>query len=105
MTQIKIEKFEKLLGENYLLVKTIWEKICKEEFSVQCFDPLGKNDVPIDECNEIEKILLTCIAYLEDGENKYALTNTFLLTVYANHKIDPTATIKVRGFFFIVIEQ
>ncbi len=105
MTQIKIEKFEQLLGENYLLVKTIWEKICKEEFSVQCFDPLGKNDVPIDECNEIEKILLTCIAYLEDGESRCTLMKTFLLTVYANHKIDPTATIKVRGLFFIVIEQ
>lgn len=102
---IKIEKFEKLLGENYLLVKTIWDQICEEGFSIECVDPLKKNEVPIDECNDLEKILLACIAYLEDGQQKGILTKIFLLRVYNHHQIDPTATIKIRKSFFIVIEQ
>jgi len=103
--EIKIEEFKAELGEHYLLVKTIWDQICKEQFSVQCADPLGDHEVPVDQCTDLEKILLACISYLEDGDKKGILTKQFLLTVYSYHQIEPTSRIKIRGSFFIVIEQ
>ena len=108
MTQIKIEKFKTELGENYSLVKTIWDQICIHDFYIECLDPLGQNETPIDQCTDLEKILLACasyLSYLKDNENEVILTEIFLLTVYQNHnQICRGATIKIRGPFFIVVE-
>ncbi|MCF7835171.1 hypothetical protein K9M48_03910 [Candidatus Gracilibacteria bacterium] len=104
MSEIKIEKFKTELGDNYLLVKSVWDEICKSGFSIECADPLGPHERPVDQCTDLEKILLACITYLEDGEQKRELIKTFLLTVYSHHQIAPGVTIKVRKSFLIVIE-
>lgn len=102
--EIKIENHKKQLGKDYFLVKIIWDEICKTDFCFECSDPLKKNEQPVDECTELEKILLACIVYLEDAEEKALLTRIFLLTAYQQHQITFGAVIRVRKSFLIVVE-
>ncbi len=104
MAEIKLENYKEQLGNDYFLVKIIWDEICKTGFCFECSDPLKKNEQPVDECTELEKILLACVAYLEDVEEKALLTRIFLLTVYQQHQITFGATIRVRRSFLIVVE-
>lgn len=104
MAEIKVEDYIDQLGENYELVKRIWDHICEEEFSVKRGEPLSDNESPVDQCTDLEKLLLSCIAYLEDGEEKATLTKVLLSTIHEQHQISYSATIKIRSFFFIVVE-
>lgn len=109
MTEINIEGFKNQLGANYWLVKTIWNRICKEGFYIQCADHLEDHEHPLGECTDLEKILVTCITYLEyiqekeNIENMVTLTQKTLEIIHETHKIEEAINIKIKGCFFIVI--
>lgn len=108
MTEINIEGFKNQLGQNYWLVKIIWEQICEEYFCLQCADRLEENETPIDECTELEKVVIACIAYLESSKEDSAIEEKEILRkcisrmICDNHKISQEQTITIKGFFFIV---
>ncbi|MCX6824285.1 MAG: hypothetical protein NT085_04105 [candidate division SR1 bacterium] len=100
---INIGKFKKELGELYPLAQVIWAQICKEEFFITPTVSLGAREVPIDECTELEKILLACISYIEDEQEKAMLMQHLMLLMYQNHPIAKGVKIEIRKFFFIVV--
>ncbi|MEI6673399.1 MAG: hypothetical protein WCL02_09210 [bacterium] len=102
--KINIENFKQELAENYFLVKIIWDDICKNEFYVQPSEKLQKNDFPIDQCTDLEKILLACISFTENEQEIIMLTQVLLVTMYKNHNIAEKSSIKIKGAFFIIIE-
>ena len=101
--QISIEEFKGQLGEIYPLVEKIWKEICKEGFCVEPQDNLGTKEQPIDKCTELEKILITCITYMEDGQEKAILIQYLLLLIYKNHQIAQGVKVEVRKSFIIVV--
>jgi len=102
-TTITIEKFKNTLGELYPLVEVIWAKICKDGFCVEPQEKLGRKEIPIDECTQLEKILLACIAYIEDGQEKIMLMQYLLLLMYQNHPITQGRKVEIRRSFIIVV--
>lgn len=104
MLEIDITKFKNQLGANYFLVEIIWDEICKNGFVMHPAESLNRNESPVDECTELEKILLTCITYIQDEEEKNILNASLLATIYKNHKITPGTKITIKSFFFIVLE-
>ena len=101
--QINIKDHLKNLGPNFYLVSIIWEEICNTGFTLKPFEPLLDHEIPEDECYEIEKILLACIAYTEHEEERVFLSKTLLLNIYNNHRINPETNFIIKGPFFIVL--
>ena len=97
------EKFEKELGAVYPLVERIWKEICEKGFSAKPHEELGSKEQLVAACTELEIILLTCITYMQDGEEKVALIKSLLLLVCKNHKVAQGAKIEIRKSFLIVI--
>jgi hypothetical protein len=109
-TDIKIENFKKELGTIYPLVERIWKEICEKGFSIEPHEELRSKEHPVAECTDLEKILLTCITYIEyDTQGQVTLTKSLLLTrsllllVCKNHKVAQGAKIEIRKSFLIVI--
>ena len=103
--EINIEKFKEELGGMYLLVEIIWTQVCKDGFYITPIDQLKPKEIPIGECTELEKIFLTCIAYIQDGEEKVMLLQYLLLLIYGNHQITQGVKVEVRKSFLIVVVE
>ena len=102
---ITIEEMKEELGINFHLVKIIWSEICIKSFCIVPEKVLHPKEVPLDECTEAEKVLLTCIAFLDDNqEEKQLLSKALLSSIYRNHKIQMGTKVAVRKLFFIVSE-
>lgn len=98
-----IKKFKKELGDIYPLVERIWNEICQQGFCVEPHKILGPKELPVAKCTELEKILLTCITYMEDGQEKVAIMQYLILLIGKNHKVEHGAKVEVRKSYLIVI--
>jgi hypothetical protein len=105
MPEKKIKNFKNQLGANYFLVEIIWNDICEKEVAVYPETPLGENDVPIDQCTELEKILLACITHASNEDEKIILTKSLFLFICKNHNIAHESVITIKGPFLIIIEK
>lgn len=98
-----IKKFKKELGDIYPLVERIWNEICQQGVCIEPHEELGAKEHPIDQCTELEQILLICVTYMEDGQEKVTLMQHLLLLICENHNVKIGAKVEVRKSYLIVI--
>lgn len=102
---LNIDDYKDELGEDFELVKELWEIFSSQDISILCEESLQKDEIPVGECTDLQKILLACLCVADTPTRQMLMQRAFLINAYKEFKLSHGTILRIKKFFIIAVKK